>query len=34
LTCQFIRLVRHCLEHKVPWHAALPVFQRRLESYL
>jgi hypothetical protein len=34
LTCQFIRLVRHCLEHKVAWREALPVFQRRLEVYL
>lgn len=34
LTCQFIRVVRHCLEHKVPWRDALPVFQRRLEAYL
>jgi hypothetical protein len=34
LTCQFIRLVRHCLEHKVPWCEALPAFQRRLEAYL
>jgi len=34
LTCQFIRLVRHCLAHKTPWHVAFPLFQRRLESYL
>lgn len=34
LTCQFIRLVRHCLAHKTPWRVAFPLFQRRLESYL
>jgi hypothetical protein len=34
LTCQFIRLVRHCLEHKTLWPAALPLFQRRLYAYL
>lgn len=34
LTCQFIRLVRYYLDHKTPWHEALPLFQRRLESYL
>jgi hypothetical protein len=34
LTCQFIRLVRHCLDYKTPWRHALPLFQRRLESYL
>lgn len=34
LTCQFIRAVRHCLEYKIPWRAALPVFQRRLDAYL
>ena len=34
LTCQFIRLVRHCLAYKTPWRLALPLFQRRLESYL
>ena len=34
LTCQFIRLVRHCLDYKTPWRLALPLFQRRLESYL
>jgi len=34
LTCQFIRLVRHCLDYKTPWRVALPLFQRRLESYL
>jgi Transposase DDE domain len=34
LTCQFIRLLRHCLALKVPWRVALPLFQRRLEFYL
>ena len=34
LTCQFIRLVRHYLQHKTLWQAALPCFQRRLEVYL
>ena len=34
LTCQFIRLVRHCLDHQVPWRVALPLFQRRLDFYL
>ena len=34
LTCQFVRLVRHCLHYKVPWGEALPLFQRRLDSYL
>jgi len=34
LTSQFIRLVRHCLDYKTPWRHALPLFQRRLESYL
>ena len=34
LTCQFIRLVRHYLEHKTLWPAALPLFQRRLDAYL
>jgi len=34
LTCQFIRLVRPCLDYPVPWHEALPLFQRRLDSYL
>jgi len=34
LTCQFIRLVRHCLEHKTLWSAALPLFQQRLYAYL
>ena len=32
LTCQFIRLVRHCLDCKVPWREALPLFRRRLDS--
>jgi hypothetical protein len=34
LTCQFIRLVRHCLDAKIPWRAALPAFERRLQVYL
>jgi len=34
LTCQFIRLVRHCLDYKTSWRDALPLFQRRLGSYL
>ena len=34
LTCQFIRLVRHCLDHRTLWPAALPLFQQRLYAYL
>jgi len=34
LTCQFIRLVRHCLRYKIPWECALPLFQRRTAMYL
>lgn len=34
LTCQFIRLVRHCLEHRTRWIDALPLFQQRLSCYL
>lgn len=34
LTCQFIRLVRHCLEHRIRWIEALPLFQQRLAVYL
>jgi hypothetical protein len=34
LTCQFIRLVRHCLDHKTRWIDALPLFQQRLSGYL
>jgi len=34
LTCQFIRLLRHCLVHNTSWPEALPLFQRRLEAYL
>jgi hypothetical protein len=34
LTCQFIRLVRHCLARQTSWRDALPLFQRRLDSYL
>jgi hypothetical protein len=33
LTCQFIRLLRHCLAHHTSWHDALPLFRRRLEAY-
>ena len=34
LTCQFIRLLRHCLVHHTSWRHALPLFQLRLEAYL
>ena len=34
LTCQFIRLVRHCFAYQTPWHEALPRFKQRLEAYL
>lgn len=34
LTCQFIRLVRHCLREKTPWKQALPLFECRLKIYL
>lgn len=34
LSCQFIRLVRHCLRYKIPWIDALPLFKLRLHSYL
>jgi len=34
LTCQFIRLLRHCLVHQTRWDEALPLFQRRLAAYL
>ena len=34
LTCQFIRLVRHCLDHQTRWREALPLFERRLACYL
>jgi len=34
LSCQFIRLVRHCLFHKTSWQVAFPLFRSRLESYL
>lgn len=34
LTCQFIRLVRHCLTYKTLWRDALPLFQRRMAVYL
>jgi hypothetical protein len=34
MTCQFIRLVRHCLFQKTTWRLALPLFQARLKYYL
>lgn len=34
LTCQFVRLVRHCLREKTPWQVALPLFECRLRIYL
>lgn len=34
LTCQFIRLVRYCLDHRTRWIDALPLFERRLTCYL
>jgi hypothetical protein len=34
LTCQFIRLLRHCLVYNTSWREALPLFQRRLGAYL
>lgn len=34
LSCQFIRLVRHCLRYKTPWSHALPLFKARLHCYL
>ncbi len=34
LSCQFIRLVRHCLRYRIPWSHALPLFKLRLECYL
>jgi len=34
LTCQYIRLLRHCLAHHTSWRAALPLFRLRLEAYL
>ena len=34
LTCQFIRLVRHCLLYQTPWRTALPLCQARLAGYL
>jgi len=33
-TCQFIRLLRHCLDHQTRWIEVLPLFQRRLTAYL
>lgn len=34
LSCQFIRLVRHCLRYRTPWSHALPLFKLRLHCYL
>lgn len=34
LSCQFIRLVRHCLRYKTPWLRAIPLFKLRLQCYL
>jgi hypothetical protein len=34
LTCQFIRLVRHCLRDPIPWMRAQPLFRARLHAYL
>jgi len=34
LTCQFIRLLRHCLRYKTPWVDALPLFKARLAHYI
>jgi hypothetical protein len=34
LTCQFIRLLRHCLFYNTSWRDALPLFRLRLEAYL
>src|SRR6266700_1895426 len=34
LSCQCIRLVRHCLRYETPWHEALPLFRSRLSVYL
>ncbi len=34
LSCQLIRLVRHCLRYKIPWNLAFPLFKQRLYSYL
>lgn len=34
LSCQFIRLVRHCLRYRTPWSHALPLFKLRLCCYL
>lgn len=34
LTCQFIRLLRHCLAHRTTWDEALPHFRLRLKVYL
>jgi len=34
LTCQYIRLVRHCLRYKMPWSDAMPLFKARLSAYI
>jgi hypothetical protein len=34
LSCQFIRLVRHCLRNKIPWSHALPLFKLLLHCCL
>ena len=34
LSCQFIRLVRHCLFCKTSWSLAFPLFRARLDFYL
>jgi hypothetical protein len=34
LTCQFIRLVRHCFRFRIPWERTLPLFVLRLRVYL
>ncbi len=34
LSCQFIRLVRHCLRYRTLWPDALPLFKQRLSCYL
>lgn len=34
LTCQYIRLVRHCLRYKIPWSDAIPLFRARLSAYI
>jgi len=34
LTCQLIRLVRHCFRYKLSWAHAFPLFSLRLRAYL